>query len=83
MTRHQESVQLIQNAIDTLIERHGQKIILSLSMAIMDGNHEPQTVQVMQWGIRDAMLLLLRDTIELTESETEFIGTEGKPRTIN
>jgi hypothetical protein len=81
--KHEDSVKEIQDTVDRLIERHGQKLILSLSMAIMDDNHEPQTLQVLQWGIRDAMLLLLRDTLEMTEDEGDFIGSEGKPKTIN
>jgi len=82
--KHEESVQAIQNVLDGLIAKHGTHLIASVSLAIIDPQKDqPETVQIIQYGIKNIILLLLKDTLEMTEDEGEFIANEGLARTIN
>ena len=73
----------MQETIDLLIEQHGRKLLVSVSMTILNDEQEPEVSQLMQWGIRDGLLLMLKTSIERTENETEFVGRDFEPVTFN
>ena len=82
--KHEGSVKAIQDTIDKLIEKFGRRLIISCSMAIMGKDHEAERVEILQWGAKEVVVLLLKDTVDFTQDEeNDFIGNENKPRTIN
>ena len=85
MTKHKESINILQQAVDAVIEKHpDERLVVSVSLCIMDENHNPETVQLMQFGIKDALCLLLRESLEHTQQEDEdFIGNKIASVTIN
>ena len=86
MEKYQRDIDTLTEAIDAIIERHPDesKLVISCTICIMGKGHEVNTCQIMQFGIRDALCLLLRESLEHTENESEeFIGNKVSSFTIN
>ena len=83
---HQESINIIQEAVDKVISMHPDesKLCISVSIAIMGKNHEVERAELLQFGVTQAICLLLRESLEHTENESEeFLGSKISSITIN
>ena len=86
MEKHQASINILQEAVDKVISMHPDesKLCISVSIAIMGKNHEIERCELLQFGIKDALVLLLRESLQHTEDETdEFLGFKKETLTIN
>ena len=86
MEKHQASIDILQQAVDVVIEKHPDesKLVISVSIAIMGEGHQIERCELLQYGIKDALCLLLGSSLQHTDDETEeFIGFRKETLTIN
>ena len=82
MKKHSKSIQAIQTVVDALVQKHGTKLLFSGTIAILNDEHTPERVELIQYGIRNGLILMLEQSLTWTRNETEdFI--ESKPVTFN
>ena len=82
MKKHSESIAVLQKSVDELTKKYGAKLLFTGTVAILSDEHEVECMEILQFGIRAGLILLLNDSIEWTQNcDEDFI--EGKPQTIN
>ena len=82
MKKHSKSIQALQSVVDSLVQKHGSRLLFSGTIAILNDEHEVECMEILQFGIRDGLILMLKDSLEWTQNcDEDFI--ESKPVTIN